>query len=357
MRGGGRAIIAIAYCLWPIACSHTSPFEAPSHATDEPLTPGAHPVRLTYNRGHDQDASWLPDGSGFVYTTERFRYDESDWCLAQMPPSGGRIARRLCHSGAGSEDSVDAYRSGAVSAEGRVLLFRASGPRGTLGASLKELLVTRWSGPPLSLAVIQALPFSLSGGARPFTGLSHLRWLDETRFVFRGDLNSVRTFDFLPPESVATGRNLVLGEIGGNGVTLSIIPATDYASSVAVLSSDEIIYTRGGDSKVYRRRLSTGDTATIWDFGGPIARGVQISGSRLMAIVGGSAVFTYDGVFQDSALIDDGGFLRSVDLDSRASGFVDQFALYRDPALSPDGRRVIVESVARAPDLFLYVLP
>ena len=56
----GSAILAI-------ACGHTDPFDAPPYGTNQPFdaTP---PARLTLNTGPDRCASWLPDGSGILYS-------------------------------------------------------------------------------------------------------------------------------------------------------------------------------------------------------------------------------------------------------------------------------------------------
>jgi len=356
--GDARAwrVFTTAHCLLPIAliaCSHGEPFAAPSHASDEPLVAGAFPVRLTYNRGQDRGPAWLPDGSGIVYSAEQFRVNENDWCVAVLPPTGGRIMRQRCPSGLHHHDSVTAL-SGAESPNGTLALYRATGLPRTLGAFVRELVVGDWQGTTVTPVI--SIPFTPPGAPRPFSSVSQIRWLDDTRFVFRGDLSAIRTFDFAPPESVVTGRYLVLVTLGSGAPAISMIPGTDYASSVAVRGSDEILYTIGGDTRVFSRLLSTGDTSTVWDFGGRTARSVQISGDRLLAIVGGAAL-VFDSLFMDFSLSDAGGFLNFVNLADGSAGVVDQFAIFRNAALSPDGRRLVVESVGLRPDLFLYDLP
>src|SRR5437879_277497 len=90
-----------------------------------------------------------------------------------------------------------------------------------------------------------------------------------------------RCLGLLPPD---VGR---LG-LSGNAASLAVIPGTRFASSVAAGESADIIYyTLGGDSRVYRRVLSSGSVSVAHDFGGGIARDVQVVGSRLIAVVGG----------------------------------------------------------------------
>ncbi len=337
------------------ACGHGEPFAVPGQGASEPLVSIGYPSRLTYNRGHDQEASWLPDGSGFLYTAEQYRFAEGDWCTADLPPAGGRARRMQCARGGLAGDSVNAYRWAAAGPDGRVAFLRLSAPRGQLSPRYGELVVGTF-GAPDQAQVVTPVPYTLSP-APPHGGVAYIRWLDDARFVYRGDLvGYVRPCQGCAFDTIPTGRNLVLVQLTPAGATRTLLPGTDYASSVAVRGPDEILFTRGGDRRVISLRLSTGDTATVWTFSG-VARGLAVAGDRLIAVVGGSVSFDFDQAFGDSVQRDNGGFLRIVDLAAGTSGVVDQFGVYRQPALSPDGKRLVVESVARAPDLYLFDLP
>ena len=55
--------------LLVLACGHTEPFSTPPYGTNQPFDPTP-PVRLTLNTGPDRGASWLPDGSGILYSAQ-----------------------------------------------------------------------------------------------------------------------------------------------------------------------------------------------------------------------------------------------------------------------------------------------
>lgn len=351
-----RPLLPAAACVTMLACSHGDSFVPVPQTEDQPMIPLAFPVRLTFNRGHDQEASWLPDGSGLLYTAEQFRYDEGDWCLSLLPPTGGRVTRKHCASSAAAGDSVNAWHWGVVGPGGLIIYARESSPAGQLAPRTHELVLASWSAPEQA-TVLANLPFTFNG--QLYGGFAQARWLDSSTVVLRGDVRGYPApCSSCIPDTIMSGRSLLLLRLTAQGgPALEQIPQTEYATSVAVRSADVIYYTRGSDTRVFSRVLSTGDTATVWDFGGPLARGVHVVGDRMVATVGGNAFFAFDPPFNDSTLRDGGGILHFVDLVARVGGVVDQFALYRHPALSPDGRRVVVENTTRAPDLFFYSLP
>ena len=339
-----------------LSCSHGEPFSSPPHDTDDPFSSIGFPTRLTFNRGKDIDVSWLPDGSGFIYTFEQFRFAEGDWCLALMPATGGRITRTLCETRPGSEDSVNARTRSAVEAGGRLVYVRTANLPNREAAATHELVVATLADPEAVIAWRNG-PITLPGTVT-HGGLSMPRWLDANTFVYRGDITGLpRACSSCAPDTVISGRDLVLVTLAGGQMTSTVIAGTTYVSSIAVRGSDEVFFTRAGESIVYRWLRSTGAISVAWDFGGGIARGVQIAGNRLVATVGGNVNFDLDSAMQDSVLADFGGFVHIVDLVGGVDGLVDQFNLWRNPALSPDGRRLIVESALRAPDLFLFDLP
>jgi hypothetical protein len=131
-----------------------------------------------------------------------------------------------------------------------------------------------------------------------------------------------------------------------------VIPGTDYASSVAVTSEPEVIYyTLGGDSRVYRRDLTTGAVTVFHDFGpGEIARDVAVFGARLVAVVGGSVLYRFEAPHNGFVQRDEGGDLHFVDLaTSTHTVFDGDSVLFRHPVFSPDGQRLVVEVSPYAP--------
>jgi hypothetical protein len=126
--------------------------------------------------------------------------------------------------------------------------------------------------------------------------------------------------------------------------SVTTVPGTDSASSVALGAGDTIYYTLANNSRVFRRTLGTGDTATVWDFGAAgIARDVQVRAAKLYAVVGGVVSYAHDpslGPIQR----DQGGVVHAVDLVFGSDAALPAAGrLYRHLALSPDGQRIVAE--------------
>src|SRR6185437_12208755 len=97
-------------------------------------------------------------------------------------------------------------------------------------------------------------------------------------------------------DTIATGLWVALLDVSAPGMPPVAVPGTDFASGVSPgASEDEIYYTLGGDTRVFRRVLSSGDVSVAHDFGpAGIARDVDVAGGRLTAIVGGRVAFSVD---------------------------------------------------------------
>jgi len=124
-------------------------------------------------------------------------------------------------------------------------------------------------------------------------------------------------------------------------------------------SADFIFYTLGGDSRVYRRGLSTGEVAVAHDFAAAgIARDVHVVGNRLVAVVGGDVSFAYDSVLGYDVQRDRGGSLYLVDFTTGAeTPLPGGTPPLRRPALSPSGKRVVAEAAAAGvADLWMFDL-
>ncbi len=338
------------------ACAHGEPLSTPDTGSTRPFAIAA-PTRLTYNPGVDRDAAWLPDESGIIYSADRLDRDDDDRCLVTLAPTGGRIERTWCASSLPSRDSINTFDGAAVTAGGRVAFVRTSRPPTFTAPRFNELA----AGPLASIdeaTVLQSIPFTQAGVF--YTGISQLRWAGDQTLVYRAGFLGPVCIDAVLPRCgravVESGLNLMRQDSSDGPV---LVPGTVEASSVAVMpDADAILFTRLGDSRVFRHALSSGLQTVYYDFGGTaIARGVQASNGRLVAIVGG-AVQVLSPAFNPPGTprlqYDLGGDVVVVELLSGATMTLHPgTGGYRNPALSPSGKRLVVE---RDGDLWLFEL-
>ena len=328
-------------------CGHGEPFATIDPAPIEgPFSP-ATPLRLTYSPLPDVTPAWLPDGSGILYSATRGdRYN--DRCLMVMPPGGGTALRAVCYEPftRPPQDSLRIIAWPTMS-PGGTLLYSSTTGRRTVGAIRVRQL--KWGGideQPRDHSFLSA-PTDLFGG-RQLSGVAFLRWIDDQRFVYRADFQGLAG-----PDSVISGRFIVLGTFTAGGVTRAYLAGTDHASSVAVIPGDTLLFTRNNDSRLYALALATGAIDTLHDFGA-VTRDVHAVGSDVVVITGGFTDYVWAQGFQDSVQIDRGGELVLL---NRASGLVQQLTLnetYRHPVLSPDGTRIVAE---QSGDLFILLKP
>jgi Tol biopolymer transport system component len=370
MHNHNRWSILGLVALVALGCNHSDAFTPEDHSSDQPLFPGS-PTRLTFNTLTDLHASWLPDGSGILYAFQVPGRSDRDHCLGLIPAGGGTRQFEICNPMPETNDTIDVYRTSAASADGRVAynLFRA---RSTVHTpQLSSTLELASLSQPLQANVLQSIPYTLPTG-QMHTGASHLSWLDDTRLVYVGQQvfyirTPAGTIGFAP-DTLTTGRDIVLAELNGSGAALTAVPGTDLASSVTPgADGNSIYYTVSGDSQVYLRDLGSGTTSVIHDFGaGTIARDVHVVGTTLVAIVGGIVEFLNHPTL-GPVQPDEGGVLTVVDLTTGNESVLDPSTqvVYRRPAISPDGTRVVAEryqvfsatTVDRRADLYLFSLP
>lgn len=349
------------------ACDHGHVMRVPTFGSALPPAAGS-PAPLTLNSGTDLWPAWLPDGSGIVYSAERLDRTDRDWCLAFLPPSGGRVTRTICENTLAGVDSVETYQSAAPSADGRVLLVRSSGRLGEAGATeerarSRALMVGSLRG-SLGARQLFSVPFTITG-VRTYTGVSRINWVGQATIVYRADfLGRVCLIQVpnCPTAFVQSGLSIIRQALD-DPASREVLPGTDDASSAWVGDDgDTLYYTLGGDSRVYRMVLSTLTSAVVYDFGAAgIARDVEVRGTRLVAVVGGPTVsYGFNASAANNIQIDTlGGDIHVVDL---VSGLETSLAVpqvfFRHPALSPAGDRVVAESKAAGSwDLWLFEVP
>jgi WD40-like Beta Propeller Repeat len=325
------------------ACSHSEPFANPETG-EEPFDPGP-PVTLTVNPAHDGAPSWLADGSGILYSAQQLDRVDADVCLAELPPTGGQQRRLVCDI-PGDGESTDAAQSSAASADGRVALLSAGNGNisGTSPVFLDLALLPTLDA--LDAQRVRALPFTPAGGSQQdYAG--HVRWLTADALVYVGQ--RFRTKQDCPVcvrDTVIVGTEVTTLTV--DGTTATAVPGTELATGVAaILDGSAILYTLSNDTRIYRRVLAGGEITVVHDFGAAgIVRDVHAVGNRVTAIVGGRVAFSVDPLL-GPVQWDSGGLLHVFDLEETGSQSLDTPGrLYRRPALSPDGSRIVAEGYA-----------
>ncbi len=350
------------------ACSHTEPFSNPQ-GTDTPFDPGP-PARLTLNPAHDGNPAWLADGSGILYSAQQLNRQDTDVCLAELPPTGGSQRRLVCDV-PGDRETTDAAQSSAADPDGRLALLSAG--NGTLGGTSPVFLAIALS-PTLDAAdaqTVRSLPFTPAGGVlQDYAG--HLRWLTPTRLVYVGQ--RFRVFSPCPECSLDTlidGTEVTVLDLAGGGAAATAIAETALATGVAPIQEGAaILFTLANDTRIYRRTLSTGAVTVFHDFGpAGVVRDVHAGGNRVAAVVGGRVAFSVDPRAGPTQW-DSGGVLHVLDLEGDDETVLETpERLYRRPAVSPDGSGVAAEgfaiilpglgagpdtTVSRSGDLYLF---
>ncbi len=352
-------------------CGHTDPFTSPPYGSDSPFDP-APPVRLTFNPLADRGGAWVPDGSGILYSAQQIGRTDHDVCLALLSPTGGRQQALTCDLTVAGVDSTNAIESAAPAADGRLGFVEASSRIGAT-ATLREGIAVAPTLDPRGATIVQPIPYAIPGEPA-HTHVTALRWLGPGTLGFVGG-NVAILADCVgcPTDTIVANLKVVTLDAAG-GSAPAVVPGTDFASGLSPGGTDdEIYYTLGGDSRVFRRTLSTGAVDVAHDFGAEgIARDVQVVGGRLTAVVGGRVAFVVNPVLGPTQR-DSGGVVHVVDLATSADQSLDQTGLlFRRPALSPDGAHVVAEgysllitssggvadtTVSRSGDLYLLDAP
>ena len=336
-RRRAPALIAVSLLLGILACDHSAPFAPATQGTTTPFQPG--PVaRLTYAQGSSRSASWLPDGSAFVYSYPDPQSAGDDRCIAVMPATGGRIQQLICRRTANSMHQTELLDAPAVSAEGRLVYTEDVRPAGS--TSLGNLALTLTSlAAPQTTTKLAAVPYTLAPGLLN-NWISQTTWVSPRRLLFLGGLIGKITI----LDSITSGLDIVQLDFSTGTPTLSLVPGTESASGVAAGDGGSFYFTIGGDTRVYKRDAG-GGTTVVHDFAPEVVRDAQVVGNRLVAVVGGRVTFLEGPNPGQFVQWDYGGLLHVVDLAANTDQTVSLPipAFVRRPALSPDGSGIVVE--------------
>ena len=354
---GGIGAPLLAACL-ALGCGHSDPAAPPPYGSDTPFdaTP---PQRLTYNDGADRGAAWLADGTGLLYSSQLLARPDRDVCLGLIPSGGGSQRGLWCDVPEGA-DQTDAIESAASAPDGRLAFLATAGLVGSANPA-REAIALAPSLDPREARMVRTFPYTPEGST-PQDAAEQLRWLDATRLVYLGQQFRVRPpCPTCAPDTLRIGQAVTLLEISTPGAVPVALPGTGTATGVAVgPGGDEVFYTLGGDTRVYRRTLSSGSVDVVHDFGAAgIARDIHIAAGRLAAVVGGRAAFAIDAQFGPMQW-DSGGVIHVVDLGSGVDTSLDPGGrLFRRPVLSPagdalvaEGRPIVVDTIFTAPTTY-----
>ena len=355
-----RPLNAVAGLTLALAgCGHSAAPAAPESGSSRPFAGGS-PRRLTFNLGDDRAPAWLPDGSGLLYSLQRRDRPDRDRCLGLLPPDGGRLERTLCDANPAADDSTNVLTEPAPTptADGRLAYLLLGSETIDIAPGYTAVVLGSLDG-TAGARVLRTFPYVAPDTVR-HDAASQLRWLDATTIVYLAErVGYERPCQGCPIDTLRTGVDVVRLDLSGDVTSLAVVPGTRFASAVARgESADVIYYTLGGDSRVYRRVLSSGTVSVAHDFGSGIARDVQVVGARLIAVVGGDVSFAFDSALGFPIQRDRGGPLVLVDLASGAETVLPGNALaFRHPALAPAATRLVAEAVDNVADLWMFDLP
>jgi hypothetical protein len=267
-------------------------------------------------------------------------------------------------------DLKDALESAAPAADGRLAFVTALSDISAINP-LDQGIVLASIAYPRGYRVLRSIPYTIPG-ERFHSGVSQLQWWGENRLLYLGEqVSYLRACSSCPVDTLRSGLDATWLSVEEATATPQRIPGTEYASSVSPGSNpDEVYYTIGGDSRVFRRNLTDGAVSVVHDFGGAgIARDVNVVGSRMAAVVGGRVTYGIDAALGPTQW-DSGGVLHLVELGAGTGVTLDGPGLFRRPRISPSGSGVVVEvypliidgdppvtTVSRNGDLYLYRLP
>jgi hypothetical protein len=341
------------------ACNHQDPFPNGDPAPNGPRgsTP---PVQLTLSTGEDRSPSWQADGSAFDYALAREEGPAGDRCVGGMPAAGGTRISTKCLAVADS-DTVRALGPIAAGPANKVAWLDARGLK-TRKVPDRESIRIGTLAPSDTGIEVRTFPYPAPSGKVHATATS-LTWITPTELAYIGtDRFLIGPCNGCKLDTVLVAREVVLLDLNSTPAGLTILPNSDEVTSVAASTDGLSLYfTRAGDTRVYQRVLASGAETTVHDFAVGIARDVNVQASVLTAVVGGRVSYGVDPLI-GARQIDSGGALIRVDLttgDELPIPVPGQWVQH--PALSPDGRTVILEGLdslrLRLADLWLVRLP
>ncbi len=317
-------------------CGHAEPFGSTPERNEGPLIPGS-PAQITHNVFQDVHPSWLPDGSGILYTFQKSTVENRDQCLAILPPDGGTRLAELCSTSVGHLDSTEVYGSSSVSTTGQLAYSYAQSTPFQLAPDVTQLRVAPLTDPQ-DFTVVHTMPLDVEG--TKVDGIGDLHWLSDTRLVYLAQSIIYTSQGGASRDTTINGLAVAVVDLQ-NAPAPTLVPGTMTATAVSPGEAPEtIVYTLAADSRVYHQDLATGATTVLHDFGGlGIARDAVVRNGQLLAVVGGFVDFTTHPIL-GGIQTDAGGPMYQVNLATGQQGQLPDGGVprvFRHPAVSPTG--------------------
>lgn len=347
-------LLALAACL--AGCGHSTPFSAPDQTGESPFAELV-PTRLTYDAGADIHPHWTSDGRALLYSFERQLpgAEYPDRCLGALPPDGGQRLGEWCWPGVEEATRRDGIEAGALDDTGRLFFVHH------YGAGTKQPNPFRGSAYLASDGTLTSSPIRLFDLLVPQAGASG-RWDYFLAPVFTGPdhvtgLGTAVTIEQPCPDcawdTVYTGLDLV---------RVSLTTPAEMTLLARVAGAGFLSWDRESDRFFFARdgRIETvptggGEPMMVWQ----LPRSTDRSDPAItgLAAAAGRLVVSYHWVEGGDRRNLLGVLLPSGEIATIASSVT--FPRWGELALSPDGRRLVVErrDADGARDLYLYELP
>ncbi len=329
--------------LMQLACSHSEPFAPPDTATDSPLEPNVHPLRLTYGGG--TDPAWLSDTEilySYASLEHGNHHHSPDICLGILPSSGGTRVRSICSASALEADTLDIFTQAAPEPGSDRLAFI----RARLDPANQSGLTSVVAGPLDSIpdgVVLANARFPGPHGQVVAIGL--LRWMSAGTLVFLGADDAVSSpCPTCDPLVVRRWRDAYLLAASGSGAP-QVLPGADFATSATPGASGQVVLTFASDPRVVRHDVGSGAESVIATFDPTrIPRDADQANGRIVVVAGGKLLQVTDDAGDPAQGFDQGGELQIVDA---TTGLITPMPVpnlfFRRPRWSPDGKALVAE--------------
>lgn len=331
MRRSGPVLL-----LLLAACAHSEPFSGANNAPVDGPFHDAQPLQLTFNPRLDTWPSWAPDERQVYYGAED-PGPEFDVCLQALPIAGGTATPLACPLRIA--DDTTEILDNPVSDGSRLAWIRGTVRAGIPAAPFWSLWVRPLANGAAATRLQQFPETAPDGAVHDLPRF--LQWLKPGVLLYLG----TQSLGCCGADTLKVGQQAVLLDLTGATPVKTYIPGTERITAVSGSSDGlAIVFTRPGDSLVYRRVLASGLVDTLHNFGtGHVVRDPVLRGNTLAALLDGMIRLDTFPPFGES-WVDKGGLLNLVDVGTGAATQVeDTKHFWRHLRLSADGNRILAE--------------